>query len=192
MEQTTTNSMGAVRAVRTMLGGNHDCVALQMQGERHLTTGKVWDNDCKVFTALMGTLTAIGFAGTIDWWTRNDQPLAQATEHEYHLSVRDLSHVDKAMQFVDGLLDVDRYGYTVNSWQDRFTNYYGMSFAKRVLKGAYLEDYDFRFGWDEVKRGWALHLPSVQLITAGGAYPRNALPTSVEAFLSPAMTEQVG
>lgn len=146
----------------------------------------VWDTG-RVFKTIMDALASVGFAGAIQWWTATDITMTESAE-AHHLSIYDLSHPDKAVQFIDAVLETTRNAETL--WHYDFRLVYGQPVGLAIVEGAHLVDRDFHTPEGYAKRGWTLHLPNVQVASAE---VRNSVPRNVDQYINPtADSEQVG
>lgn len=146
----------------------------------------VWDAG-RVFKTIMDALASVGFAGAIQWWTATDITMTGSAD-THHLSIYDLSHPDKAVQFIDAVLETMRNRESL--WEFDFRQSYGQPVALAIVEGAHLVDRDFHTPEGYAKRGWTLHLPNVQV---AGTEVRNSVPRNVDQYINPtADSEQVG
>jgi hypothetical protein len=127
-----------------------------------------WDSNHTWYSAFIGVLSSVNFNGEIEWTYEH-------TEHDYCLSIRNLSHVDSAVHIVSTIA-LELTDVVDRTWNYQFVQTFGESVAQVLLRDSYLKDVDYYFD-GVVKRGWQLVFPNIDTTLLTGV--RHALPRTL-------------
>lgn len=159
----------AQRAANPLHPRMHQRVQLRLSGIDELAIDSANYDNNYWYNAFMEMLASTNFTGEIEWTYEHD-------EHQYCLSLCNLSHVDSAVHIITtAALDLSGTG----GWMQDFYQSYGDTVAQALLRDAYMKDVDYNID-GVIKRGWRLVFPNIDTSLFNSV--RNTVPRNLAHY----------